>query len=271
MTKEQLTERIEKTTTKIQKLTKKIKKWEDAKCEKAFLKADGWLLNMGRDRDYLYKEYIKGCDEEIRRTNRELEDEKIKLDKYQNLYNLEVAKDNEFQNSRVEVIWNFLLVYKEKVKEYIRQNIDVLNRYYEVNSQICDMHNERYSLLKTMTEQEYKDRLFELHEEEEMLQNNIHAYTELCAKRNGYRQPRTIDEDKLEELLLKDCKQRYFELVNEVTQYTGIITDARGLNIKAGELNGIIIGEKGKCRVLTFSACGPVQCFHYRTRVTEIK
>ena len=105
------------------------------------------------------------------------------------------------------------------------------------------------------------------------LQSEIHPYTKMVATRDYSKADRThvVDESKLEEILLKDCKARYFELVNEVTDITGIIKDATNLAIHGGELNGIIIGEKGKAKVQTFSAGGwRIQCFHYRTRVDKV-
>ena len=238
---------------------------------------------MGRDKEYLWNEYLKNCNEEIRRAQRDLEDEKLKLEKYQNLLNLELNKDNEFNNNRIKVIWDFLLHYKEQVAEYIRNNMEVLNEYYKTNSESCDWHNNHRSIIQEqgITEEQWKEHYRELNQKEKQLKANIHPYTSMVAKYNGYRQPHTVDEEKLEEILLKDCKARYFELVDEVTKYTGIITDATGLAIRGGELNGIIIGEKGKAKVLTFSAGGwnqgiivnvkHGQCFHYRTKVSEVK
>ena len=71
---------------------------------------------------------------------------------------------------------------------------------------------------------------------------------------------------------MKDCKARYFQLVEEVTEITGIIQDATNLHISGGELNGIIIGERGKAKINTFSAGGwNIQCYHYRHKVTKVK
>ena len=265
MTKQQLAERIQKTQSKIEKIEKRIKKWQDAQCEKEFIKKDGWLLNMGRDKTYLYNEYIKECNWELDRAIQDLHDTQLTLEKYQNALNLEVVKDNEFENNRIIVIWDFLLHYKEQVAKYIRNNMTVLNEYYEVDSEMCDWHNGHRN------ENNYKEHLQELRQKERELEEAIHPITKLVAKSAGYHQPKIVDEDKLNEILLKECKLRYFQLVDEVTKYTGIITDATNLNMRGGELNGIIIGEKGKAKVQTFSAGGwNIQCFHYRTKVTNI-
>ena len=274
MTKEQLQERIIKSQSKINKIEKRIKKWQDAKCEKSFLKANEWLLNMGRDRDYLYSEYIKECNRELDYAIQDLHDAQLTLEKYQNLLSLEEAKDNEFENNRIMVIWDFLLHYKEEVAKYIRNNMKVLNEYYEVNSKMCDWHNNNHYKVYNgeITKEEYNQVYNELRNRERELESNIHPYTKLVAKSGGYHEPHIVDEAKLEEILLKDCKARYFQLVNEVTEITGIITDATNLTINGGELNGTIIGEKGIAVVNTFSAGGwNIQCFHYRTKVYELK
>ena len=282
MTQEQLRERIQKTEQKIEKIEKRIKKWQNAMTREAFIKADGWLLDMGRDEDYLWNEYIKNCNWELDRAVQDLHDAQLTLEKYQNALNLEVAKDNEFDNNRIMVIWNFLLHYKEQVAEYIRNNMSVLNEYYEVNSQLCDWHNNNAYKVRRgeMTREEFNRVYNELSQKEKALQSNIHPYTREVATRNYPEKTRIVDEAKLEELLLKDCKARYFQLIDEVTKYTGIITDATGLNMRGGELNGIIIGEKGKAKVQTFSAGGynqgiivnvkHGQCFHYRHKVSKI-
>lgn len=282
MTEEQLKERIQKTESKIEKIERRIAKWQNSMNRESFLKKDGWLLNSGRDEQYLYQEYLKECNWELDHAIQDLHDAQLTLEKYQNLLKLEVAKNDEFENNRIMIIWKFLLNYKEQVAKYIRNNMSILNEYYKTNSESCDWYNNKYLIIEEqhLTEEEWKSHHAELNKKERELKSNIHPYTSAVAKFNGYRQPHTVNEEKLEELLLKDCKAKYLELVNEVTKYTGIITDATNLSIKAGELNGIIIGEKGKAKVLTFSAGGHSehiivnekhgQCFHYRTKVTDI-
>ena len=284
MTKEQLQDRIQKTNIKIEKIEKRIKKWQDAQCEKAFLKADGWLLNMGRDRDYLWNEYIKNCNWELDHAIQDLHDTQVTLDKYQNMLNLEKAKDDEFENHRIMVIWEFLLQYKDRVADFIRDNMSVLNEYYEVNHESCDFHNHKYMYINNgMSEEEWKEKYAEFRRKERELKDAIHPYTQQVATRDWTSDSREyhVDENKLEEILLKDCKARYLQLVKEVSEITGVIIDATNLNMRCGELGGIIIGEKGKAKVQTFSAGGHSthiivnekhgQCYHYRTRVDKIQ
>jgi len=277
MTQEQLKDRIQKAEAKIEKIEKRIKKWQDAKTEKACLKHYDYMLSWGKTEDAIlsqcFDNYIKDCNWELDRAVQDLHDAQLTLEKYQNALNLELAKDNEFENNRILVIWKFLLNYKEQVAEYIRNNIKVLNEYYEVNHKMCDWHNNNAYKVHNgqMSREEYNRVYNELRAQERELEDAIHPYTKVVATTKYPSRERVIDEAKLEEILLKDCKARYFELVNEVTEITGIITDASNLSIHAGELNGIITGEKGKAKVQTFSAGGwNIQCFHYRTRVTRL-
>jgi len=277
MTQEQLKERIQKIEAKIEKIEKRIKKWQNAMNEDACIKHYDYMLSWGKTKEQIiaqcYAEYIKNCNWELDHAVQDLHDAQVTLEKYQNLLALEEAKDSEFENNRIVVIWEFLLHYKEQVAQYIRNNMNVLNDYYALNSESCDWHNHKYSIMKEqgIGEEEWKDHYKELRYKENELEKEIHPITKLVSKYNGYRQPHTVDEEKLEEILLKDCKARYFQLVDEVTKYTGIILDATNLSIHGGELNGIIIGEKGKAKVQTFSAGGwNIQCFHYRTRVDRV-
>ena len=277
MTQEQLQDRIQKTSIKIEKIEKRISKWQKAETEDACVKHYDFMLSWGKTREEIlsqcYKEYIKNCEWELDHAVQDLYDTKLTLEKYQNLLNLEKAKDDDFENNRIKVIWEFLLNYKEQVASYIRVNMCALNEYYEVDSQMCDWHNHNsYKVYNgEMSKEEYNRVDDELRERRKELKDAIHPYTYQVAKRDYPNKTRYVDEEKLDEILLKDCKERYFQLVKEVTKITGIITDAQGLHISAGELNGVIIGERGKAKVQTFSAGGwNIQCFHYRTRVDKI-
>ncbi|WAB25026.1 nuclear chromosome segregation [Lysinibacillus phage vB_LfM_LysYB1] len=75
----------------------------------------------------------------------------------------------------------------------------------------------------------------------------------------------------LNNMLEKEKKAKLLDLINRITAVVGIITDANNLKIKGGDLNGIIIGEKGKAKVNTIGAGGwNIQCFHYRVLITKL-
>lgn len=73
---------------------------------------------------------------------------------------------------------------------------------------------------------------------------------------------KTLDQEKRAHLLW---------FVENVTQITGPITDAKGLCMSGGDLNGVVLGEKGAAKVNTFSAGGwNIQRFHFRTRIDDV-
>lgn len=76
----------------------------------------------------------------------------------------------------------------------------------------------------------------------------------------------------LEKTIEAEKKAKLFDLINRITDITGIIKDATGLRISnSGNLNGIIKGERANVKVETISAGGwNIQCFHYRTLVNKI-
>lgn len=75
----------------------------------------------------------------------------------------------------------------------------------------------------------------------------------------------------LDGALEQEKKAKLYLLITQINDITGPITDASYLCVNAGEINGVIIGEKGAAKVLTFSAGGhSVQCYHFRTRVDDV-
>lgn len=80
------------------------------------------------------------------------------------------------------------------------------------------------------------------------------------------------DINALDKELEKEKNNKLLDLMNRVTAITGIITDTTNLKINAkGDIDGIIYGEKGNCKVTTIGAGGyNIQCFHYRVLVKKI-
>ena len=192
---------------------------------------------------------------------------------------VEEQKSNTLENDRVDVIWNFLLQYKDNVKEYVRDNLKWVKEYHRLNSLYCDLHNNGYSHTmyvdgKRVYEPEYAQKMKEVNAQEKEARGKIHPYTEMTYTKDYVTNTYSIKEDKLEELLMKDITARYFKLIDQITKYVGKITDASNLSVgKKGDLNGYVVGEDGKARVETIGAgglIGGVQCFHYRTLVHKI-
>ena len=73
----------------------------------------------------------------------------------------------------------------------------------------------------------------------------------------------------------KDAKGMVMNLYNRIKDITGEITDWSGITLAPGArgsatLNGVVIGNKGKCKVESIYAEGPVQRLHVRVLTKEI-
>ena len=84
---------------------------------------------------------------------------------------------------------------------------------------------------------------------------------------------RVFNRDKLQKELDVEADEKYDAIIERTNAICGKITDARGLWTSAkGDLDGIIIGERGVAKVQTIGAGGyNIQCFHFRTLVHEVK
>ena len=91
-----------------------------------------------------------------------------------------------------------------------------------------------------------------------------------------------FDKDWLDKAIEEEKKNKLVDLMNRVMKITGTITDARGLYLENGDINGFITGERGKAKVQTIGAGGynehvilesgrRGQCYHFRVLVNEIR
>lgn len=83
-----------------------------------------------------------------------------------------------------------------------------------------------------------------------------------------------FDSEKLDKILAQDKLAKYYDLCNRISDIVGEITDASNLSIghQHGEINGIVVGTKGKAKVETIGAGGyNIQCFHFRVLVHKLR
>ena len=130
--------------------------------------------------------------------------------------------------------------------------------YFGYKDQNNPEHDRRYIRLEESWEARYGDGFFQAWKSERFDLNWLNI---------------RIEEEK---------KNKLLDLMNRVTKVTGTITDASNLHLENGDINGIIIGERGKAKVQTISAGGynehvildsgrRGQCFHYRVLINPIK
>lgn len=245
-----------------------------------------WLLYDYRDkvRD------IKGAIEKKQDAEKVLGNWQEKLD-------LQINRDKVIQDQVPEVIKTFLQDWKEKNFEwYIRRHA----RYLEVKADLRQQVREaRLEAVQTLPE--YADvRARWAARGDDISQMEDHWLINLWPGKpvEAFLKEKGLDERSVAEKLrfvgdqriIKMCEFRKEDerlqwldkeleaekkahllwFVENVTSITGPITDARGLHISGGDLNGIVLGEKGAAKVNTFPASGPVQRFHFRCRVSDV-
>lgn len=295
MTKEQLEQRIEKKETEIKKIEKRIAKWTSGMNEEAKQIAASMEVlyddPIYKERRAAYREYDnthkddstvynpvdwnKGPSlDEAQRAYLDLAEAKNTLRKY----NTELDKLTNFENEeKIPVIWNFLQKWRKDVYDYVLENAvlytelrhneeQAWNKYLEEHPNLVDKEDKWYSYKLRQAKYNWLESYYAA----------INSLTKSVTDYFG-----NVDTNQLNKILDEDVKNKYTNLVHQITQYTGVITDASGLSIGAkGDINGVVIGEKGKAKVQTFGAGGYTtgivnvkhgQIFHYRTRVDPVK
>lgn len=304
MTREQLQDRISKKEQDIQKIERRIAKWakglrpEDiavcvpfGDCIYGTAPRNVYWKDYHGTPEYqaaskAYNEYVdsrtdipsstdwsKGPNiNELRSAYRDLGEARYTLAKYQDeLKNLDKFDSEE----KVEVIWNFLMNWKELAREWYLRNAE---KYFELKKGYKEAHD------KMMAEYDGKPSYYTKRDWESQYWRNIDSLTKEITHIKGQYEGNswdspwiytsyTVDEEMLNKALDKEVKAKYQRLIAEITEITGEITDASGLSIGGkGDINGTITGVKGTANVNTFSAGGwNIQCFHYRTKITRVK
>lgn len=242
-----MTERIEKKLEQITKIEKRIAKWENAKTVEKFWKenkvwCDSWIRQnelydgtIKTEEDYFnlrYAEYIKECDIEIKRANRDLEEAKNQLEKLQSKETKKSYLDEMIEQmpqclidfaNQLEETWN---KWDLERKEFLNKQRKILS-YTEFNKQYGKEY-KRY---------EYKT-------DEDVINDNKRA----------------------SQSLIVNLYQRVIDKTGNITDAKGlkISTGNGGYSV----LNGVVIGEKGKAVVESIGAGGHnIQRYHIRTLV----
>ncbi len=302
MKKEEILKRIENKEKEIEKIEKRITKWssglrpQDIAVCKPFgdcvygsaPRSMSWRDYHGtpeyQDASKAYNDYInthkdipssddwnKGPNiSELKNAYRDLGEARNTLEKYK----VELQKLDNYENAeKIEVIWDFLMQWKDLANEWYHKNCEYYFNLKKNAKEALKQYKDAHDGSSRYFEREY-------YEDVAPLTRNIikikskYIYPD---KNNPWvyeyvPESYTIDEGALEYALDKEIRTKYENLVNEITHITGPITDASGLSIGGkGDINGIVVGENGKARVNTFSAEGPIQRFHYRTRVTRVE
>ncbi len=218
-----------------------------------------------------------------------LEDWKRRVIKYYNTKAESYPED--YQAYKEEKSRVYFECLKETVERLVSENREeFINRYCyrreEGLTRILEVLNEEY---KPNNDYEYIN-LIHFHYNDHNDPDEHPKYREVVERFNakygdGFFQAwlsHKFDKDWLEKEIEQEKNNKLIDLMNRVTKITGTITDAKGLYLENGDINGIIVGERGKAKVQTIGAGGynehvildsgrRGQCFHFRVLINEIR
>lgn len=213
---------------------------------------------------------IKWQQEDIKTSKNKLKELEIQLE---NLYKQKEKAKIKNEVERIPAIEKFLEQWKIKAIEWYTQNYKKLLEYIKERS---DKKQQFEQWKKENNIFHYNSK--EAKEKEKELKIDYETHTMIMKMRFSgltlklYENKKTW-EQVLEKEIEAEKNTKRFLFVNRVKEITGIIKDATNLRIgDNGEINGIVIGEKGTAKVETISAGGwNIQCWHFRVLVKEVK
>lgn len=229
--------------------------------------------NYEQNNPYYYTDYDKRC------TLRELEDLKMSLEKYKEAMQKEIEKDN---SRNVQVIIDFLNDWKQKVYSSYKKDLEAAHGLYvelREESKNCtyDHRTDRWNELSTKWNNNTKG----IYEYEEVTDRWGHTHKVKIKLYDGiwehivpyFTYPKQAEGlQKLEKELEEEMKRKYDFIIERTNKFVGEIEDVSDLRVSSnGELNGFIIGTRGKAKVTTIIANGPIRIAHFRVLVKEVK
>ena len=242
--------------------------------------------------DYWLLVDIEHKDDDIKGATEKLEDAKKVLKNWQEKLGREEAKQQYIADSIPQIIKDFLNEWKEGTIKYYNEMVD---RYYRAQETFKRDYN--YLIFDYITE--HLDKYNYIRNDPAVKEFDPNAdYYHICydawckvRRTDDYRQLEELyvnpykndptfahwkyehfDEAWLDKVITQEMNNKLIDLMARVTKVTGTITDAAGLRIRNGELNGVIEGERGTASVTTIGAGGwNIQRFHWRTLVHPIK
>lgn len=226
---------------------------------------------------------------DIKYTLRDIEQAEAALQDYKN----QLAAEQEKAGSRdVQVILDFLQDWKDRVFEFYSEGLE---KYFAEKARITNLYYEKESMMYGSPEhRDITERINQLNAELKAKKEGIYEdipkdspsyrrfYNEKRKVATGeyewlkdYFGYRTLIEavGALKKLLDREAELKYDDIINRTNKIVGQITDATYLTIgPKGDLNGHIIGTRGKASVQTIGAGGyNIQCYHFRTLIKPMK
>ena len=256
---ETIEKRIARKEKAIEKLQKKLERIEKAQ-------ATNWENNP-----YCYDE------RDLKYTLRDLQQAQEELTAYQ--ADLVTAKEKEASRN-VKVILDFLEAWKGRVFDFYQRSfecyvpakqeydqkqkeyLETEHKYFREHRIVCWRDQQKFWENAPAWATEYKEYEKAFNAEWKFLQ----AYL------IGGRIPQ-FDAEKLQKRLALEARRKYDDIIDRTNKIVGTIQDASNLRVGLkGDIDGYIVGDKGKATVQTIGAGGyNIQCYHFRTLVHERK
>lgn len=229
---------------------------------------DRTIENRDKIFDLMYS--INNAKDSIKNATKVLPELNEKLQKYEADLQTIIEKEN---SRNIKVILDFLENWKLKVTEFYKDSlpswVETLEKYHEEDNRFIDWyyhgegrkHRKDKELVEKMERPRIKAR--RIHAQYSFLDRYVER------KNSEY----TINMELLKKDLDQEANMKYDFIIERTNRIVGQIEDASYLKIGAkGDLNGFIIGTRGKANVQTIGAGGyNIQCFHFRTLINEIK
>jgi len=236
-----LNKRIEGKQKEIDKLNKKMSRILAAE-------ATGWEKNP-----YYYNTWDK------ERTQRDIEDAQKSLAGYEE----EMRKEQEKADSRnVTAILEFLERWKDRMRTFYHDAFERYKiAYAEWRKDMDSLRKIEYDYARPKDDRkEAGKRANELYKE----------FHEAWGFLNEYLDHRDeFSDERFEKDIKREAEIKYDGIIERTNDICGKIIDASDLRVgEKGDIDGIVIGERGKARIQTIGAGGyNIQCYHFRVLV----
>lgn len=267
---------------------------------KAELKVQKCKATLERHKKQLKSKIEKGADDydikwkedDIKTSTKKLADAERILKNWNNKLEMELEKEKFIEGNAPEVLKVFLENWKTvaldwHIKRYdnyqkFKKNIAKEERKARIE---CIKKTPEYSRYLETVEDPKADLLnvFPRGPMDKHLKEKGFHYRDISKAKANYAGTNVLHMDSLykeeeryewiNNVLEKEKKAKMIDLINRINNEIGEILDASNLEIsKKGNLDGIIVGEKGSVRIETIGAGGyNIQCFHYRTLINKVK
>ena len=231
-------------------------------------------INKAKESDYKENNPYYYSDYDFRVTTKDLERAKADLEKYKQDMEKEIEKA---KSRNVPVITEFLDDWEKKSIEYFKEqkkkyDEEALPNYRKRDKEYVDWLNYPYKYVEgwdrtnPIYQEMYRKKDKEHTEYRKFFKSNWHFVTQFNDGQGTW-----------EENMLRAVRQekyaKYDDIITRTNDLIGQITDAGALHIgKKGDLNGVIVGSRGKAKVETIGAGGyNIQRYHFRTLINKLK